>query len=249
MTNWPKSEPRGGKRRRWTAIATLLPALALVAAGLVPTPVEAGAAGAGVAVAVQDAAARFNVPYPVLIAWAYTQTHLAVSEGPTIAGGEGLMALTPTQIQVGAVLTGADPALVRTDVAAGALAAAADLAQAQGSGPLASGNWRSALSTLAGPLVTQEIASYVTSGFSLTLSSGERVVLAPRPAGAQPRFALPANTDYGPAIWYPANPSNYSVANRPLSDPIDMIVVHVVQGSCAAAAQVFQRPGYAASAH
>ena len=244
--NWPKAQPRGANRRWWTSIATLFPALTLVAVGLAPTPV---AAGAGVAVAVQDAAAQFNVPYPVLMAWAYTQTQLAVPNQPTIAGGEGLMALTPTQVEAGAALTGADPALVRTDVAAGARAAAADLAHAQGSGPLASGNWRSALSTLAGPLVTQEIASYVASGFSLTLRSGEPVVLPPQPMGAQPRFAVPANTDYGPAIWYPANPSNYSVANRPLSDPIDMIVVHVVQGSCAAAAQVFQRSGYAASAH
>jgi len=56
--------------------------------------------------------------------------------------------------------------------------------------------------------------------------------------------------DYGPpACWIPADPSNYSVANRAHDYPIDMIVIHDTEVSYGSAIQLFQTAGFAASAH
>ena len=55
--------------------------------------------------------------------------------------------------------------------------------------------------------------------------------------------------DYGPATWAPASTANYSVANRPLDYPVDMIVIHDTEVSYASAIADFQNPAYQASAH
>ncbi len=49
--------------------------------------------------------------------------------------------------------------------------------------------------------------------------------------------------------WYPANPNNYVAANRPRSDPINMIIVHVTQGSFRSAINWFQNPSAKVSSH
>src|SRR5919199_6632761 len=42
--------------------------------------------------------------------------------------------------------------------------------------------------------------------------------------------------------WYPANSSNYVAANRPNSEPIDTIILHVTQGSFAGTVSWFSSP-------
>jgi N-acetyl-anhydromuramyl-L-alanine amidase AmpD len=42
--------------------------------------------------------------------------------------------------------------------------------------------------------------------------------------------------------WYPASPSNYVAANRPNSEPIDTIILHVTQGSFAGTISWFSSP-------
>jgi N-acetylmuramoyl-L-alanine amidase len=69
----------------------------------------------------------------------------------------------------------------------------------------------------------------------------------------QKRRKLPprheGDVDYPGAQWVPAASTNYRLAERPYDFPIDTVVIHVVQGSCASALRVFQQKGPQASAH
>ena len=58
-----------------------------------------------------------------------------------------------------------------------------------------------------------------------------------------------SSTDYPPAVWVPASKSNYTVANRPRDYPVDMIVIHDIEGSYASAIKTFQDPTRHGSAH
>ncbi len=58
-----------------------------------------------------------------------------------------------------------------------------------------------------------------------------------------------ATPDYPAATWVPAASANYTVANRPHDYPVDMIVVHDIEGTAAAAISSFQNPARAGSAH
>jgi N-acetyl-anhydromuramyl-L-alanine amidase AmpD len=58
-----------------------------------------------------------------------------------------------------------------------------------------------------------------------------------------------ASTDYPRAVWVPASTSNYTVANRPRDYPVDMIVIHDIEGSYASAINIFQDPTRHGSAH
>jgi N-acetyl-anhydromuramyl-L-alanine amidase AmpD len=49
--------------------------------------------------------------------------------------------------------------------------------------------------------------------------------------------------------FYPAHSNNYTVANRPISNPIRGIVIHFAQGSWSSALNWFQNPVAQASAH
>jgi N-acetyl-anhydromuramyl-L-alanine amidase AmpD len=55
--------------------------------------------------------------------------------------------------------------------------------------------------------------------------------------------------EYPGSTLYPAFSSNYSAANRPASNPINKIIVHVTQGSWAGAINWFQDPKAQVSAH
>lgn len=50
-------------------------------------------------------------------------------------------------------------------------------------------------------------------------------------------------------LFYPANSNNYTAANRPISNEIGGIIIHVTQGSWASAINWFQDPNAQASAH
>jgi hypothetical protein len=57
-----------------------------------------------------------------------------------------------------------------------------------------------------------------------------------------------ASGDYPGSTFYGANSANYSAANRPSSDPINKIIIHVMEGSFTGTVEHFQRP-VEASAH
>jgi N-acetyl-anhydromuramyl-L-alanine amidase AmpD len=58
-----------------------------------------------------------------------------------------------------------------------------------------------------------------------------------------------ATGEYPGYTSYPAAPSNYSVASRPASNPINKIIVHVTQGSWAGTINRFQDSRSQVSAH
>jgi hypothetical protein len=60
---------------------------------------------------------------------------------------------------------------------------------------------------------------------------------------------LPYSPDYGPAAWVPASSANYTVADRPHDYPVDMIVIHDIEGTADSAIRAFQNPQRAGSAH
>lgn len=55
--------------------------------------------------------------------------------------------------------------------------------------------------------------------------------------------------DFGGARWVAASDANWRRADRPDDYGIDMVVIHVTQGSFASAVKVFQDPGHGAAAH
>ena len=61
--------------------------------------------------------------------------------------------------------------------------------------------------------------------------------------------ASPPAADYPQAHWLAASSSNYSRANRPLSGPINMVVVHATEGSYSGTLQWFRNPRSHATAH
>ncbi|MGC0329385.1 N-acetyl-anhydromuramyl-L-alanine amidase AmpD [Streptomyces sp. SAI-170] len=55
--------------------------------------------------------------------------------------------------------------------------------------------------------------------------------------------------DFEGARWTAASDANFRWADRPDDYGIDLVVIHVTQGSFASAVQVFQDPGHKAAAH
>jgi hypothetical protein len=55
--------------------------------------------------------------------------------------------------------------------------------------------------------------------------------------------------DYQGATWVAAADANWRRADRPEDYPIDMVIVHVTQGSFDGAVNAFQDPGHQAAAH
>ncbi|WP_030216507.1 N-acetylmuramoyl-L-alanine amidase [Streptomyces sp. NRRL WC-3626] len=55
--------------------------------------------------------------------------------------------------------------------------------------------------------------------------------------------------DYAGASWVAASDANWRRADRPDDFGIDMVIVHVTQGSFDSAVQAFQDPGHKAAAH
>src|SRR5438445_10346499 len=66
-----------------------------------------------------------------------------------------------------------------------------------------------------------------------------------------PTYAAAVTTtpDYWNATWIPANPANFTVADRPHDYPVDMVVIHDIEGTAQSAINAFQDPNRQASAH
>ena len=68
-------------------------------------------------------------------------------------------------------------------------------------------------------------------------------------AAAPATFSVPASVDYPPATWVPAASTNFTVADRTHDYPIDMVVIHDIEGSYSSAIKAFQDPNRHGSAH
>ncbi|MBV9866992.1 MAG: N-acetylmuramoyl-L-alanine amidase [Abitibacteriaceae bacterium] len=61
--------------------------------------------------------------------------------------------------------------------------------------------------------------------------------------------APPQTPDTPGAIWVAASPKNFDAANRPAEQPIDMVVIHDIEGSAESAVNWFQNPQARATSH
>ncbi|PWR05581.1 hypothetical protein DKT68_26305 [Micromonospora acroterricola] len=239
----------------------------------------AGAAPAGtpapsdpLAAAFDTAAARYDVPRDLLLALGYAESRLDMHVGtPSAAGGYGLMHLASNPrvrtLDEAATLTRLSPVALRTEPAANVLGAAAVLrSYADQGGVTAAARddvnaWHAPVARYGGAsdpsvarLYADTVYDLLRTGF--TSVRGEAVpgrAVAPRRGDLEPAPVLGGigtlSTDYGPAAWAPASTSNYTVASRPGSHPINRVVIHMTQGSYAGSISWFQNPAAKVSAH
>jgi N-acetylmuramoyl-L-alanine amidase/Fibronectin type III domain len=69
------------------------------------------------------------------------------------------------------------------------------------------------------------------------------------PAAGTVGAGLLTSVDYSPATWTAAASTNYTVATRADDYPVEMIVIHDIEGSAASAIKAFQDPTRHGSAH
>ena len=98
-------------------------------------------------------------------------------------------------------------------------------------------------------LYAVEVYEALKGGASLTISTGENVELAAHEYAEVPRvIAARSVNQYRPAAWRPAHDGNFTNANRKEAI-IDLIVVHVAQGSYSGTVNWFQDRRANSSAH
>jgi hypothetical protein len=236
-------------------VATLVASLAALQ--------QVGATNFSFTAAMRSAAQSRQVPLPLIEAIAYVNTRWDVINQPAFDHGFLPMDITPAQVDQAAGLSGDTVAEIQSDPAANIDAAAALLAHYHTSGTDLT-SWQPAVASLVGPYVAVEVYQALRSGESRTTSAGETITLAPQrvsipstPSGlggtgsgaAAVAGSSVASSDYPVAAWVPASPANYSTANRPHDYPVDMIVIHDIEGSAGSAIQEFQNPATQASAH
>jgi N-acetyl-anhydromuramyl-L-alanine amidase AmpD len=220
-----------------------------------------------------DAAARkYEVPKELLLAMGYVNTRWEMpppeasdyeevepGEGaPEARGSYGIMQLVqnPSEDTLGeaATLTGISEERLKKDRARNIRGGAAVLAQIQGeTKPEDLNEWYEAVAEYGGgPLYAEQVYEVLKDGAFAETSAGEKLTLEAQ-EGVEPQQMLTTQAaqaaDYSGATWYGASSYNYTAANRPSSNRIDKIIVHVTQGSWSSAINAFQNSTHQASAH
>jgi N-acetyl-anhydromuramyl-L-alanine amidase AmpD len=152
------------------------------------------------------------------------------------------MYLSDEQIAAAAALTGADPELIRTDIATNIDAAAALLA--------AGGDLRTATTKLLGvdddadasAAALADLDAVIAEGFDVTTLDGERIEL---PGDGQPAVAEALAPGAYPARQFIASPNHSSR----LGYGIRYIIIHDIEGTMASAVSIFKRSSSQVSAH
>jgi len=216
------------------------------------------AASSPFADAMKTAADARAVPVEVVEATAFVNTEWEWITTRSNSGGVGPMDVRDDQMTLATSLSGHTEAQIKSDLAANLDAGAALIAHYHTTG---SGldSWHDSLASVYGPRVADEIFSVLQSGVSRTTNTGETITLAPQVISSPARGAqsvdgtasasVVASPDYSPATWVPASSANFTVADRTHDYPIDMIVIHDIEGSASSAIQAFQNPDRQASAH
>ncbi|ACZ90533.1 N-acetylmuramoyl-L-alanine amidase [Streptosporangium roseum] len=248
----------------------------LVAVLSVFSPPASAAPADPLADAFADAAATYEVPRDLLVALAYAETHLDDHHGaPSASGGYGVMHLvsnpTTHTLEQAAQLTATPIDTLKTDTTANITGGAAILrAHADKLGLDATtrkdpGKWYTAIARYGNAsspdvarLYADTVYDLLAKGVNTAAPTGT-VTVPPQPVQpdrgpyAQARDLntphLAAAVDYPGAKWVAASSSNYTVSNRPTSNAIDRIVIHVTQGSYAGTISWFQNPAAQVSAH
>ncbi len=211
-----------------------------------------------------SAAEEFGVPKDLLLAMGFINT-LWEMPPPNATdyepgdhsgrGDYGIMQLTqtPDKDTVGrtAELTGLTEEEIKTNRAANIRAGAALLADIQGAEkPDGPDGWQDAVSEYAnGLLYAVEVYKTLEDGATRTISTGEKVELAPQEVEVPILVSAQAAPDYKGAVWRPADSSNYSNYSREASFNINKVIIHIGEGSYSGIISWFQNPSSNVSAH
>ncbi|MFF8694718.1 N-acetylmuramoyl-L-alanine amidase [Streptomyces sp. NPDC015144] len=248
---------------------------AAVAAALSTTGLQATAAPsrdhAPVNTAFTQAAEKYDVPRDLLAAVGYSETHLDGHDGePSQDLGYGVMHLVSNPVNhsldKAAEITGRSSAELRHDTSANIEGGAAVLrahADALGLDRVERRDvnaWYPAVARYSNAegataaLYADTVYQFLAQGIA-AVAEGEKVTVTGR--GVAPdkgaykdsgsRGGLgTTSTDYPPALWVPASPSNYDTGR---TEAIRAIVIHVTEGSYAGTVSWFQNPASEVSAH
>jgi hypothetical protein len=209
------------------------------------------------------AAAKYEVPIELLMAMGYVNTlwEMPPPDASDYVPGDihgrgtyGIMQLVqnPWEDTLGraASLTGLSEAKVKTERAANVSGGAAVLAGIAGNdGHSGFNDWYEAVAEYGGgELYAQEVFETLESGASATISTGERLRLAPQEVEVPQLYTAQGAANYRGAVWRPAYRGNYTQATRGALI-IDFIVIHIAQGSYSGTISWFQNPRANVSAH
>jgi len=220
--------------------------------------------------AVDAAAARYDVPAPLLAGIGYVETRGWMHPGTaSIDGAYGPMHLVDrgpgSPLQRAAALAGLSPDALRTDLAANLLGGAALLREiadrtfgpGRGSDDLA--QWWPVLTAYSGEsdpglasLFAGDVLRAVSRGASAILPDGGRFRLPPQELTFSGENLFDASEqalapDYPSAEWRPANSGNYTGGRG--GNPINLVVIHTAQGSYSGTISWFANPSASASSH
>jgi hypothetical protein len=213
----------------------------------------------------ESAAKKYRVPVELLLAMGYVNT-LWEMPPPDASeyepgdlhgrGAYGIMQLlqNPSRNTLGraASLTGLSERELKTDRAANVLGGAAVLSDIAGKRkPKDLNGWQEAVAGYGGTeLYAVEVYGTLKRGATMTISTGERLELAPQQGVEVPQTyaARAAGADYPGAAWAPAYSGNYTNASRGPAR-INKIVIHVAQGSYSGTINWFRDSRANSSAH
>ena len=212
----------------------------------------------------ESAALEYRVPAELLEAMGYVNTRwempppLASDYEPGDLSGRGAYGImqlvqNPWADTLGraASITGLSEQLLKTSRAANIRGGAALLAGIQGeNGPPGLDGWQGAVADYGGDvLYAEQVYQTLQGGASATISTGERLRLAPEDVEVPQVYTASSTPDYKRARWRPAFWGNYTNANRERSQNINRIVVHIAQGSYSGTLSWFKNRHANVSAH
>lgn len=93
------------------------------------------------------------------------------------------------------------------------------------------------------------LAAVALLAHPIGVAAGRPAIAVAQAKQAEATIAPLAAVDYPYATWIGAAPSNFTVADRNHDYPVDMIVIHDIEGSASSAIKAFQDPSRHGSAH
>jgi hypothetical protein len=221
-----------------------------------------GQAGSSLEAEFESAATEYGVPRELLLAMGYVNTLWEMpppdasdyEEGDLHGrGAYGIMQLlrNPWRDTLGraATLTGLSVEELKNSRAANVRGGAAVLADIQGANrPAELNGWLEAVAGYGDTeLYAVEVYETLKNGASATISTGESLRLSPQDVEV-PLIDIAGKADYRHAAWHGAADNNYTNSDRGARE-IDIIVVHVAQGSYSGTISWFDTGRSNVSAH
>jgi N-acetylmuramoyl-L-alanine amidase len=210
----------------------------------------------------ESAAEEYGVPRELLKAMGYVNTGWEMPPPETTPyregdihgrGAYGIMQLLEEPVgdtlARAAELTGISQEELKNDRAANVWGGAAVLAEIQGpEKPVDLDGWQQAISEYGGiDLYAEEVYETLQSGASATISTGESLELQPQDVEVPQISDLQAE-GHRRAVWKPAHRKNYTNRNRG-AKKVDLIVIHIAEGSYSGTISWFKKRRAKASAH